>query len=109
MTHFTKKMFFKNVLTYCWNFIVWVYTGTAIWIFWILLHFIASHLYSKLCVPLTFTGFLMSPFISPAPHCVALRWAIYNGGNVIIHMWTLLASLFISYLILPDKKIVTNS
>ena len=47
------------------------------------------------CVPATLTGFIMSAFLVPAPHCYALRWAIYNGGNSIIGMWSLLGAWLI--------------
>ena len=47
------------------------------------------------CVPATLTGFIMSAFLVPAPHCYSLRWAIYNGGNSIIGMWSLLGAWLI--------------
>ena len=62
----------------------------GIYLLWILLHYLASHLYARFCVPSTFWGFLMSPFLVPAPHCQALRWTIYNGGVVINSMWTVI-------------------
>lgn len=62
----------------------------GIYILWILLHYIASHLYIQFCVPLTIRGFLMAPFLTPTPHCQALRWAIYTGANAINSMWAVL-------------------
>ena len=32
-------------------------------------------------------GILTSPFMAAAPHCVAIRWVIYEGGNMITTMW----------------------
>ena len=65
---------------------------------WIVLHYLSAHLYIYLCVPATISGFLFAPFIVPAPHCHALRWAIYNGGNVIIAMWVLIGASIMKWL-----------
>jgi hypothetical protein len=54
---------------------------------WILIHYLAVHLYAKICVPTTLSGFLMSPLMAPSPHCVGLRWAINTGGASISAMW----------------------
>lgn len=62
----------------------------GIYLLWVVVHFVSSHLYIRFCSPSTFTGFLMSPFMAAAPHCQALRWAIYNGGNNIVSMWLIL-------------------
>ena len=67
---------------------------------WIACHYIASHLYVSFCTPLTFTGFVRSPFMVAAPHCQALRWIVYNGGATIINMWGLLGAWIISKIIL---------
>jgi len=32
-------------------------------------------------------GFIKSIFVAQAPHCIALRWIIYNGGLAINSMW----------------------
>jgi hypothetical protein len=39
-------------------------------------------------------GFIKSIFVAQAPHCVAMRWLIYNGGNVINSMWAAVALWF---------------
>ena len=65
---------------------------------WILLHYLSAHLYIYFCVPATIAGFLLAPFMVPAPHCQALRWAVYNGGNVIIAMWVLIGASFMKWL-----------
>ena len=59
----------------------------GIYLLWILLHYIASHLYIKFCVPLTLNGFLLSPIIMTNQYCVSLRWIIFNAGNNINNMW----------------------
>lgn len=65
---------------------------------WIMAHFIASHLYAKWCVPLSWWGLLMSPFVAPMPHCQAARWVISTGGDIMVHMWVLVGVWFISYI-----------
>jgi hypothetical protein len=45
----------------------------------------------------------MSPFMAAAPHCQALRWAIYNGGNNIVSMWLILGMWLMSYFPLFQK------
>ena len=64
----------------------------GIYFVWILLHYFASHLYVKLCVPNTLYGFLISPFIIATPYCVGLRWLITTGANTINNMWILLGT-----------------
>lgn len=76
-----------------------VKSSVGIYGIWVLLHYITPHLYVHFCVPLTFRGFIMSPFIAPSPHCQALRWAIYNGGNTIIAMWVVFGTWIMQKLI----------
>lgn len=71
----------------------------GIYLVWIIVHYISSHLYIRFCVASTFIGFLLSPFIAPAVHCQALRWAIYNGGNSIIAMWFILGGWLMRYIV----------
>ena len=72
------------------------------YLFWVFLHFASAHLYVYFCTPNTITGFLFSPFQALAPHCNALRWTIYNGGNQIATMWLSLGSWLI-YRLSPLK------
>jgi hypothetical protein len=64
----------------------------GIYLVWIVLHYISSHLYVTWCTPLTIGGFLLSPFVVPAPHCQAFRWVIVNGSNSITTMWVTLGT-----------------
>ena len=75
----------------------------GIYLLWILMHYIASHLYVHWCVPATIMGLIMSPFMVPAPHCYGLRWIIYQGGNSIIVMWSFIGVWLIGR-ILPIKN-----
>lgn len=72
----------------------------GIYILWILLHYIASHLYIYFCAQLTIWGFIMSPFLAPTPHCQAFRWAIYTGASAINSMWAVLGVWLCSKLVL---------
>jgi hypothetical protein len=65
---------------------------TGIYLLWICLHYGASHLYIKLCVPRTIFGFIMSPFMVSTPHCQGLRWIVYNAATIINNMWLALGA-----------------
>jgi hypothetical protein len=65
---------------------------SGVYLLWIFLHFFSSYLYTKLCVPTTFFGLLMSPFLTATPHCQGLRWIIYNGANIINNMWPIVGT-----------------
>jgi hypothetical protein len=64
----------------------------GIYLLWILFHYFASHLYIEYCVPKTWTGLVISPFLTATPHCQGLRWMIYNGGIQINQMWITIGS-----------------
>ena len=72
----------------------------GIYLIWILLHYFASHLYVKLCVPNTMYGFIVSPFLVATPYCTGLRWLIYTGANTIHNMWILFGSWISSRVII---------
>jgi hypothetical protein len=68
-----------------------IYDIAGISIIWITIHYTAANLYSTYCAELTVVGFVKSVFIAQEPHCVAMRWIIYNGGNMINSMWLSIA------------------
>lgn len=70
----------------------------GIYLLWLSVFYVASHLHTYYCVPATIFGFIMTPFLVPAPHCQALRWVIYNGGISIMSAWFILGAWLISYL-----------
>jgi hypothetical protein len=72
----------------------------GIYIIWIFVHYISAYLYIYYCTPGTLSGFLLSPFLAPAIHCQAFRWAIHNGGNSINAMWFILGAWLIK-IIMP--------
>ena len=69
----------------------------------VILHYISSHAYVNYCVPNTIKGFLLSPLTITQPHCQALRWIIYNGGNKITTSWLILGSWIIRQLPIRRK------
>ena len=70
-----------------WLLFTVIYSMFGYYLMWITLHYLAVHLYPIYCAPLTITGFILSTFMVSAPHCVAMRWLIAQGANVIITMW----------------------
>ena len=68
----------------------------VIYAFWFILYYTSTHLYTHLCTNLSIYGFLTSPFMTQAPHCRALRWAMLNGVDVIDTMWIFIGSFIIS-------------
>ena len=64
-----------------------IYSMCGYYLMWITLHYLSVHLYPTYCAPLTITGFILSPFMVAAPHCVAMRWLITEGASVIVTMW----------------------
>lgn len=70
----------------------YVYSASSIYLFWILLHYLSSHLYVYYCTPRGVYGIFVSPFLVAAPHCRAIRWIIHNGGNMVDNMWIILGT-----------------
>lgn len=75
----------------------------GVYFMWIFIHYISAKLYITWCVPAGLTGFILAFIYAPSPHCNALRWAIYNGGNSISAMWILFGTWVISYIV-PIKQ-----
>ena len=67
---------------------------------WIFIHYVCSHLYIYYCTPATWYGMFLSPFLSVTPHCIAFRWVINEGGNVIYSMWISLSTYVASSIII---------
>ena len=84
------------ILSYTFKFFKFIFSVTGVYLLWICLHYFASHLYVKLCVPNTVIGFLMSPFMTATPHCQGLRWIVYNAANMINNMWIICGSFICS-------------
>ena len=105
------NIFFKNLYNYAlytskflYKTIKFVIKISGLYIIWIILHYTASHLYIKLCVPNTIIGFLMSPFMTATPHCQGLRWLIYNAAIMINNMWILFGAWICSTLLFINNE-----
>jgi hypothetical protein len=98
---------------YIGNFVIKIVRITislyGIYLVWITLHFIASHLYVKICVPASFLGFIVSPFLTTTPHCQSLRWIIYNGANTINNMWVIIGTWLSSNLLFFTRNMSQES
>jgi len=95
--------FVQRCRNYIYITITFVLQVSGIYILWIILHFIASHLYTRFCVPNSVVGFFMSPFLTATPHCQGLRWIIYNAANVINNMWLVLGAWICSTLLVINR------
>lgn len=84
------------IFTYTYKFFKFILSVSGVYLLWIFLHYFASHLYVKLCVPNTVIGFIMSPFMTATPHCHGLRWIVYNAANMINNMWIICGSFICS-------------
>lgn len=82
----------------------WLKNIAGIYIVWILIHYLSPHLYVYFCVPATAMGFLTSAIYAPTPHCRALRWAIYQGGEMIMTMWIVAGSWVVKRLALSNDE-----
>ena len=71
---------------------------------WIVLHYVATHIYVHACVPATLYGFALSPFLATAPHCQALRWVIYEGGNNLNMIWLTLSGGILNWFVFKHKE-----
>ena len=77
----------NRLLAMLWSLVTIIYSMFGYYLMWITLHYLAVHLYPTYCAPLTMVGFILSPFMVSAPHCIAMRWLVTEGSNVIVTMW----------------------
>lgn len=63
------------------------WSGSKVYLFWILVHYLVSNSYGSFCTPKSTYGFLTSPILVSSPHCKALRWAHEISGSTIDNMW----------------------
>jgi len=114
-----KNLIIEKYIKYIYNSFIFCFEYTykgikifikisGIYIVWIFLHYIASQLYVKICVPNTIIGFLMSPFMTATPHCQGLRWIVYNASNIINNMWLILGSWICSLLMIINRDGITS-
>ena len=95
-----KESYCYSILKKCFPCFYFVYNVSSIYLFWIVTHYGASHLYTHVCVPQSTYGFLLSPVLASSPHCKAIRWAINNGGNTIDSMWLVIGTWICSKILI---------
>ena len=100
---------FIFILRFSIKTVKYIISFSGIYLLWIVLHYFASHLYIKFCVPQTIFGFFISPFLTATPHCQGLRWVVYNGGNVINNMWVIIGTWICSNILIINKEISLDS
>jgi hypothetical protein len=84
---YSKMLSYENIKEKTTYYVTMFIELCGIYLMWIILHYLSAHLYVAWCTPMTIIGFLLSPFVVPAPHCQAFRWVIVNGSNHITTMW----------------------
>ena len=85
------------------DFMMFLQSFAMTYLVWISLHYACSHLYVEYCAPKGIIGFIYSPFMTPMPHCVAMRWVVYNGGKIIEVMWFMTGKWAVEKLVFPNK------
>ena len=100
------KIFYDSLI-YFFNFIFktlkFIIKISGVYLLWISLHYVSSHLYIKFCVPNNLLGFLISPFMTSTPHCQGLRWIVYNAANMINNMWLVLGTWICSTILIINN------
>lgn len=93
-----------------------VFSGMKIYLFWITVHYLASHLYPQFCAELSVYGFITSAIYVMTPHCRALAWLKTTSATAIENMWVVLGAWFCAKLmpyvgssLTTSKKKRTNS
>ncbi len=65
---------------------------SKIYVLWIFIHYISSHLYVAYCTPYNLFGFIASPIMISTPHCTGIRWCIMRGADTITAMWIVIGT-----------------
>jgi hypothetical protein len=94
-----KTNYFLVFYNFTYKYVVLIVKVSGVYLLWIFLHFVATHLYVKFCVPKTVMGFIMSPFMTATPHCQGLRWVVYNAASTINNMWIILGTWLCSIIL----------
>lgn len=89
----------KDAIAVLWWLLTIIISLFGYYLMWITLHYAAVHLYPMYCAPFTITGFVLSPFMVAAPHCVAMRWLISEGSKVIVTMWVSIGAYAIHHML----------
>ena len=101
LTKFVSILWYimKNAASIMLSLLMIIYSLFGYYLMWIALHYAAVHLYPTYCAPFTISGFILSPFMVSAPHCVAMRWLVSEGSNVIVTMWVAIGAYAIQQMV----------
>ena len=71
---------------------------SAYWVYLLCigLHFILPRVYIYACIPFTFMGMMLSPFMAQSPHCKAIMGALNTSIETIQKMFLLLVAWLLS-------------
>ena len=94
--------------TSCQKILLETWSFTKFYLFWIIIHFAVSNLYTYLCTPLSLWGFIWSPFMAVVPHCKGMQWLFNISTNTISHMWTIVGVWFSAKLVGAFRGINTK-
>jgi hypothetical protein len=64
----------------------------SMYVVWVLLHYVSSHLYLEYCVGNSIYGFVMSIFYVSTPFCQGLSWIIFTGSRQMLGMWIIIGT-----------------
>lgn len=67
----------------------WLLRPMWLLIIWCFAHYIAVHIYVRVCAPVGFYGFAQSMFTAPSALCSTLAWTIYHGCASIAQAWVI--------------------
>ena len=81
------KVVMQEYVEYFYPYLKNISEISGIYVFGVITHYLSARSYSYYCTPGDLQGLIMSPFLSSAPHCRALRWTIQNGSQTIDNMW----------------------
>ena len=95
----TAREHIRTIIPTVKPFITSAYKVSALYLFWVTLHYVTAQLYVKYCAYPSLYGFIISPFLISAPHCMAMRWVFNKGGTLIEGMWILLGTWLCSKII----------
>jgi len=93
------KRMLNIIILRVYNTVNFISKMIGIYIMWIILHYIAAHMYAHLCTHPSLLGFIISPFMVATPHCIALRWIVINGADTINTMWMMIGTWIASKII----------
>jgi hypothetical protein len=74
------------------DLIVFVTSASGIYVLWILVNFIAAHVYIRHCVGSTALDIAVSVFYVSSPYCQGVSWLIYTGSRQIAYIWMVLGT-----------------